>query len=81
MRLIFAKQSQFLDLFLESKLIDTISWRASQPINNLLSKDLQWSSISNIGFCGDWFDYNGCEGVEAAMNSAIRLSSILSANI
>tara|TARA_B100000579_G_C22839234_1_gene860523 strand:- start:2125 stop:3240 length:1116 start_codon:yes stop_codon:yes gene_type:complete len=78
--LIFAKQKQFVDLFLEARVIDQMDWRASQPINNFLSQDLQWSSNNNIGFCGDWFDAGKCSRVEAAMTSSIRLSNLLNEN-
>ena len=54
--------------------------RTSQPFNHLLSKELQWSSTSKIGFCGDWFDLNCCGGVESAMNSSIRLTNLLKLN-
>ena len=74
---LFANHRKFLDLFLEARLIDTMNWRASQPFNNLLPQELQWSSNSNIGFCGDWFDSKSAGGVEAAMNSAIRLVKLL----
>ena len=75
---IFVKHQNFLDLFSHLILIDIMNWRASQPYGNLLSKELQWSSKSNIGFCGDWFDIDGLKGVEAAMNSSIRLTKLLS---
>ncbi len=70
---LFSSYKVFLDLFFEASLIDTMDWRASQPLNNLLPKELQWSDNSKIGFCGDWFDLNSCGGVESAMNSSIRL--------
>ena len=54
-----------------------MDWRASQPFNHSLPKELQWSSISKIGFCGDWFDFNSVGGVESAMNSSIRLAKLL----
>jgi len=73
----FINYKIFLDLFSEARLIDIMYWRASQPLNHLSPKDVQWSSISNIGFCGDWFDSSSCGGVESAMNSAIRLSKML----
>ena len=57
-----------------------MSWRASHAINNLLPKELQWSSISKIGFCGDWFDFNSYGGVESAMNSSIRLAKLMNWN-
>ena len=53
-------------------------WNASQPVNNLVHKELQWSSKNNIGFCGDWFDFDGLGPVETAMTSSIRLSKLLS---
>tara|TARA_Y100001968_G_scaffold50468_1_gene41104 strand:+ start:4742 stop:5347 length:606 start_codon:yes stop_codon:yes gene_type:complete len=74
---IFNKHQMFLDLFLEANLIDIINWKASQPISNLLSENLQWSPTSNIGFCGDWFAFKGRSGVEQAINSAIRLANLL----
>ena len=77
LRRIFINEKKYLDLFQHAILIDTIDLRASQPINNLLSKELQSSSKSNIGFCGDWFDFGTCSRVEAAMNSSIRLSKIV----
>ncbi len=74
---IFVNYKSFLDLFLQSRLIDKMDWRASQPLNHLLPKELQWSSISNVGFCGDWFNLHGSGGVESAMNSSIRLAKLL----
>ena len=76
--IIFSKHQIFVDLFLNAKHIDTMNWRASQPINNLLPAEFQWSQSSNIGFCGDWFDFDGCAGVEAAMNNSIRLAKFVS---
>ena len=40
---LFANYQIFLDLFCEASLIDKMDWRASQPLNNLLSKEFQWS--------------------------------------
>ena len=74
---IFKNDQIFLDLFREAKLIDKMVWRASQPVNHLLNKELQWSSISNIGFCGDWFDFDCCGALETAMNSSIRLANLI----
>ncbi len=75
---IFFYQTTVYDLLLHSKIFDSMIWNASQPINNLVPKELQWSSISNIGFCGDWFDFEGLGPAETAMNSSIRLSKLLS---
>ena len=74
---IFENYQIFIDLFLHARLLDSMDWRASQPLNNLLPKELQWSSVSNIGFCGDWFDFGGCGGLETAMNSSIRLAKLI----
>ena len=76
--LIFVKHKIFLDLFLQASIIDTMNWRSSQPLNHFLPKELQWSSLSNIGFCGDWFYSSSCSGVESAMQSSIRLANIVS---
>ena len=80
MILLFGNYEIFLDLFLQATLIDIMDWRASQPISNLLSKELQWSASSKIGFCGDWFDMDSFVGVESAMNSSIRLAKLLNWN-
>ena len=74
---IFVNYRVFIDLFLQARLIDKMVWRASQPFKHLLPKELQWSSRSKIGFCGDWFDLNSLGGVESAMNSSIRLAKLL----
>ena len=75
---LFTRYPSFSDLILESQLINIMDWRASQPLKNLLSRELQWSSTSKIGFCGDWFSWKNCGGVESAMKSSIRLSQLLS---
>ena len=77
---LFGNYKIFLDLFLQASLIDKMDWRASQPLNNLLSKELQWSCSSKIGFCGDWFDMNSCVGVESAMSSSLRLVNFVNRN-
>jgi len=74
---IFVNYRIFLDLFSAARLIDKMYWRSSQPLNHLLPKELQWSSSSKIGFCGDWIDLNSSVGVESAMNSSIRLAKLL----
>ena len=74
---LFINYPTFIDLILGARLIDTMDWRASQPLNNLLSRELQWSETSKIGFCGDWFNWKNCGGVETAMNSSIRLAQLL----
>ena len=74
---LFVNYQIFLDLFLEARLIDKMYWRAAQPLDNLLPKELQWSSSSKIGFCGDWINMKSCSGVETAMESSIRLTKLL----
>ena len=74
---LFINYREFLDLFLQARLIAQMDCRASQPLDNLLHKKLQWSSRSKIGFCGDWFDIDSCGYVESAMRSSIRLKKIL----
>ena len=77
LRSIFANHPKFLDLFSHTRLIDKMNWRASQPRDCLLPKQLQWSQASKIGFCGDWFDLNSSGGLETAMKSAIRLAELI----
>ena len=77
LRLIFVGRQNFLDLFSHARLIDKMDWRASQPLDGLLPKQLQWSKRSKIGFCGDWFEMNGSGGLETAMMSAIRLAQLI----
>ena len=77
---VFVNYQTFRDLFLHARLIDTMNWNASQPLDHFVPKELQWSSISKIGFCGDWFDMDCCRGVESAMNSSIRLAKLLNWN-
>ena len=74
---LFRNHQTFLDLLLCARLVDIMNWRASQPLNQLLPKELQWSSSNKIGFCGDWFDMGSCSSVESAMNSSIRLAKLL----
>ena len=74
---IFCKHKKFTDLFSQLKLIDTMDWRASQPISNFVSEKFQWSARNNIGFCGDWLMSEPCGSVEGAMNSSIRLVKLL----
>ena len=74
--IIFHKYNKIIALLAQAQLIDKMDWGASQPLNHLIPRELQWSSISNIGFCGDWFDFMSCGRVEAAMNSSIRLSKL-----
>ena len=61
-------------------LLEPYQKRVNQALNNLLPKELQWSPISKIGFCGDWFDFNHSGGVESAMNSSIRLAKLINWN-
>ena len=74
---IFSNYKIFSDLFSEARLIDKMDWRASQPVGYLLPKELQWSPLNNIGFCGDWFDMDCSGGIETAMNSSIRLANLI----
>ena len=74
---IFSKHKDVINLLLQANLIDIMNWRASQSINNLIPMDLQWSSQSNIVFCGDWFDLGKIGRVETALIGSIRLSRLL----
>ena len=43
LKLVFVNYRIFLDLFLKARIIDKMDWRASQHLNHLLPKELQWS--------------------------------------
>ncbi len=47
---IFANYQIFLYFFVDAKRMDRMDWKASQPIDNFLHKELQWSSRSKIVF-------------------------------
>ena len=74
---LFINYPIFQDLIVEAHPMEIMDWRASQPHNNLLPIDLQWSASSKIGFCGDWFNWKNCGGVESAMNSSLRLAKLI----
>ena len=53
-------------------------WRASQPLGTMVPKYLQFIEKEKIGFCGDWFDFEGFGRIEGAITSGLSLSSKLS---
>tara|TARA_Y100001978_G_scaffold200306_1_gene216321 strand:+ start:1125 stop:2276 length:1152 start_codon:yes stop_codon:yes gene_type:complete len=60
------------DLLLDD--ISRMNWRASQPIGEGIPERLQLCKECNIGFCGDWFQFEGFGSVQGAILSAIKLS-------
>jgi len=55
--------------------ISIMRWRASQPIGTMIPKYLQFCEKQKIGFCGEWFDFEGFGRIEGAISSALSLSS------
>ena len=74
---------KFNELFdknpLINKLIDfqdisVMNWRASQPSGVAIPEYLQVCEKYNIGFCGDWFSFEGFGRTEGAILSALELN-------
>ena len=58
--------------------ISIMRWRASQPLGTMVPNYLQFIEKEKIGFCGDWFDFEGFGRIEGAITSGLSLSSKLS---
>ncbi len=54
--------------------ISIMHWRASQPLGVAVPKTLQFCNDYKIGFCGDWFEYEGFGRIEGAVLSALKLA-------
>ena len=54
--------------------ISIMKWRASQPYGLRIPENLQICENLNVGFCGDWFDFQGFGRIEGAILSALKLS-------
>ena len=52
-----------------------MNWRASQPIGKGIPKRLQLCEEYKIGFCGDWFNFDGYGSVQCAISSGLMLSN------
>ena len=52
-------------------------WRASQPLGTMVPNYLQYIEKEKLGFCGDWFDFEGFGRIQGAISSALSLSSKL----
>ena len=68
------KNNFFINELFDYEDISIMNWRASQPDAVTIPKRLQISEQFNIGFCGDWFEFNGFGRVEGAITSALELS-------
>ena len=58
--------------------ISIMRWRASQPSGIMVPNYLQVFEKQKLGFCGDWFDFEGFGRIEGAITSALSLSSKVS---
>ena len=54
--------------------ISIMNWRSSQPFGLRIPENLQICENLNVGFCGDWFDFQGFGRIEGAILSALKLS-------
>ena len=80
----------FNDLFHKDKYINKLVgyqdisimiWKASQPFDFGIPKNLQVCENYNIAFCGDWLDFEGFGRIEGAILSGLTLSYKLIHNI
>ena len=71
--LLFAND-KYINKLVEYQDISTMKWRASQPYGLRIPENLQICENLNVGFCGDWFDFEGFGRIEGAILSALKLS-------
>ena len=73
----------FNDIFENNPFIEKLSgnedisimlWRASQPFGIAPPISLQFFKAYNVGFCGDWFEYEGFGRIEGAIISSLELA-------
>ena len=68
------EDSNIINKLINYKDISIMRWRASQPADVMIPKELQICEEFKIGFCGDWFDFSGFGRTEGAIISALNLS-------
>ncbi len=54
--------------------VSIMNWRASQPIGIGIPERLQINEELKIGFCGDWFQFEGFGTVQGAILSGLKLT-------
>ena len=52
-----------------------MEWRSSQPSGVAVPSSLQICKDFKIGFCGDWFEYEGFGRIEGAILSGLNLAN------
>ena len=67
-------KSPYINKLMDHQDISIMVWRASQPSGLAIPENLQICENYNIGFCGDWFDFDGFGRIEGAILSALNLS-------
>ena len=70
---LFDKQP-YIKKIIDYQDISIMKWSSSQPSGLGIPEYLQVCEYYNIGFCGDWFDFEGFGRVEGAILSALKLS-------
>ena len=71
--LLFDKD-KYINKLVEYQDISIMTWRASQPYGFRIPEKFQICENLNVGFCGDWFDFEGFGRIEGAILSALKLS-------
>ena len=69
------ENNPFINKLIDFQDISVMTWRASQPSGEGVPEYLQVCKNYNIGFCGDWFDFDGFGRIEGAILSALKLNS------
>ena len=70
-------ENSYINNLYDYKDISIMVWRASQPYGIEIPEYLQFCENYNIGFCGDWFEFEGFGRIEGAILSALKLSKKL----
>ena len=65
---------KYINKLVQYQDISIMKWRASQPYGLRIPENLQICENFNVGFCGDWFDFQGFGRIEGAILSALKLS-------
>ena len=65
---------KYINKLVQYQDISIMKWRASQPYGLRIPENLQICENLNVGFCGDWFDFQGFGRIEGAILSALKLS-------
>ena len=57
--------------------LGVMRWGAAQPLDQGMSKALQWCNQARVGFCGDWIAGSGFGMAEGALQSSLDLAELI----